>query len=52
MGYASMSPEIFQNANIALLTCQLFVMVTSLIVSIGLAVRKPRLAPMASAQKL
>lgn len=47
-----MSPEAFQNANISLLTCQLFVMLVSLVVSIALATRKPRPAPLASAQKL
>lgn len=52
MGYPGMSPEVFQNANIALLTCQLFVMVVSLAVSVVLAHRKPRLAPLSSAQKL
>lgn len=52
MGYPGMSPEVFQNANISLLACQLFVMCVSLVVSIGLATRKPRLAPMVSAQKL
>jgi hypothetical protein len=37
MAYPGMAPEVFQNANIALLACQLFIMVTSLIVSIILS---------------
>jgi serine protease len=52
MGYPGMSSEAFQNANISLLACQLFVMLVSLAVSVGLATRKPRAAPLSVAQKL
>lgn len=52
MAYPGMSPEAFQNANISLLACQLFVMLVSLVVSVALATRKPRLAPLTPAQKL
>lgn len=31
MGYPGLSAEVFQNANISLLACQLFVMVVSLL---------------------
>lgn len=34
MGYPDMSAEVFQNANISLLACQLFVMVIALTVSL------------------
>lgn len=56
MGYPEMSPEVFQNANIAILACQLFVMVTGLVVSIVLSkkaatpqrIRQPK--PLAAAK--
>ncbi len=48
MAYPGMSPEVFQNANIAILACQLFVMVVSLIVTVALATRK-RVVPLTSA---
>lgn len=34
MGYPDMSTEVFQNANISMLACQLFVMLVSLAVVI------------------
>lgn len=37
MAYPTMSAEVFQNANIAILTCQLFMMVTALIVTVILS---------------
>jgi hypothetical protein len=52
MGYPGMAPEVFQNANIALLACQLFVMLVSLAASITLATRRPHAAPLTVAQKL
>jgi subtilisin family serine protease len=52
MGYPGMSPEVFQNANIALLACQLFTMLVSLAVSVALATRRPRAAPLTVSQKL
>lgn len=52
MAYPGMSAEVFQNANIAILVCQLFVMLVSLAASIALATRRPRAAPLTSAQKL
>lgn len=52
MAYPGMSPEVFQNANISLLACQLFIMVISLVTSVVLATRRPRAAPLTVAQKL
>lgn len=52
MGYPGMSPEVFQNANIALLACQLFIMLISLATSVVLAQRRPAAAPLVAAQKL
>lgn len=43
MTYPGMSAEVFQNANISILACQLFVMVVSLLVTIG--VRKATSGP-------
>ena len=37
MTYPSMSPEVFQNANIAILACQLFVMVVALTTTVVLS---------------
>ena len=37
MGYPSMSAEVFQNANIAILACQLFTMILSIGVAIILS---------------
>lgn len=37
MGYPGMSPEVFQNANISILVCQLTVMLISLGVAILLS---------------
>ena len=37
MGYPSMSADVFQNANISILACQLFVMLLSLGVAILLS---------------
>ena len=37
MAYPVMSADVFQNANIAILTCQLFVMLLSIAVAITLS---------------
>lgn len=40
MAYPGMSAEVFYNANIAILACQLFVMVTSLVTTLIIAQSK------------
>ena len=49
MGYPAMSTEVFQNANVAILACQLFMMVLSFIAVVySIRKAKPQQAAQAS----
>lgn len=48
MSYPGMSPEVFQNANISILACQLFIMVLSLI-GLIYSIRKSKVTPVVPA---
>lgn len=51
MAYAAMSTEVFQNANVSILACQLFIMTISLIVVL-VSNRSPRIKSVAPGGKL
>lgn len=50
MSYPGMSADVFQNANISILTCQLFVMLISLAVAVY-ALNKGKAKPITSGAK-